>query len=110
MALSYAPLHLVGSSNSATTKLIKFHAQASTFKFPPNHQISQTQHLSSYLFFTAAASGKWRAKVSFFPAFLKKSKDAKTLKEELLDAIAPLDRGADASPEDQERIDQVYLE
>ena len=45
--------------------------------------------------------------MSFFPAFLKKGKDAKTLKEELLEAIAPLDRGADAPPEDQQRIDQV---
>lgn len=29
------------------------------------------------------------------------------LKEELLDAIAPLDRGAEATPEDKERVEQV---
>lgn len=45
--------------------------------------------------------------MSFFPAFLKKGKDAETLKEELLEAIAPLDRGALATPEDQQRVDQV---
>ncbi|KAF8365016.1 hypothetical protein HHK36_032981 [Tetracentron sinense] len=50
---------------------------------------------------------KWRTRVSFFPSFLKKGKDATTLKEELFEAIAPLDRGADATPDDQERIDQL---
>ncbi|KAJ4823280.1 hypothetical protein Tsubulata_028457 [Turnera subulata] len=50
---------------------------------------------------------RWRAKVSFFPAFLNKGKDAKVLKEELLEAIEPLDRGADATPEDQQRVDQI---
>ncbi|CBI23860.3 unnamed protein product, partial [Vitis vinifera] len=55
-------------------------------------------------------SKKWRVGVSFFPAFLKKGKDAKALKEELLDAIAPLDRGADATLEDQQRVDQIASE
>lgn len=52
---------------------------------------------------------KWRAKVSFFPAFLNKGKgkDAKLLKEELLQAIEPLDRGARATIEDQQTVDQV---
>ncbi|KAJ6427644.1 hypothetical protein OIU84_023103 [Salix udensis] len=49
----------------------------------------------------------WRARVSFFPAFLKKGKDAKVLKEELLEAIDPLDRGADAIPEDQQRVNEI---
>ena len=47
--------------------------------------------------------------MSFFPAFLKKGKDAEALKDELLEAIAPLDRGADASPQDQQRVDQVHF-
>ncbi|CAK9151187.1 unnamed protein product [Ilex paraguariensis] len=34
-------------------------------------------------------------------------KDSDTLKQELRDAIAPLVRGAEANPEDQERIDQI---
>jgi len=46
-------------------------------------------------------------RVSFFPAFLTQKRDAKSIKEELLQAIEPLDRGADATPEDQQRIDQV---
>ncbi|KAL6964363.1 putative plastid-lipid-associated protein 4, chloroplastic [Sarracenia purpurea var. burkii] len=50
---------------------------------------------------------KWRTSVSFFPAFLNKAKDSRAIKEELIEAIAPLDRGADATPEDQRRIDQI---
>ncbi|KAI4318497.1 hypothetical protein MLD38_032194 [Melastoma candidum] len=53
---------------------------------------------------------RWRVGVSFFPAFLnrnKKDKDPKVIKEELLDAIGPLDRGAEATPEDQERVDAI---
>ncbi|RAL39571.1 hypothetical protein DM860_003104 [Cuscuta australis] len=52
---------------------------------------------------------KWRTNVSFFSSFLNlySAKDVKAFKEELLEAIAPLDRGADASPEDQDQIEQV---
>ncbi|ONM08373.1 putative plastid-lipid-associated protein 4 chloroplastic [Zea mays] len=60
--------------------------------------------------------GRWRAGISSFP-FLppfftgnKGEKDAEKamrLKEELLDAIAPLDRGAEATPEDKERVEQI---
>ncbi|RWW67111.1 hypothetical protein BHE74_00025463 [Ensete ventricosum] len=57
-----------------------------------------------------AASLRWRAGVSFFPSFLKKkARSPEEIKEELLEAIAPLDRGADATPDDQERIDQVVV-
>lgn len=52
---------------------------------------------------------------SFLPSFFtgskkKEEEDAKkaaTLKEELLAAIAPLDRGAEATPEDKDRVEQV---
>ncbi|EYU35442.1 hypothetical protein MIMGU_mgv1a012236mg [Erythranthe guttata] len=52
---------------------------------------------------------KWRTRVSFFTDFLNKnkSKSADAIKEELLEAIAPLDRGAEATPEDQQTIDQI---
>ncbi|CAL4935493.1 unnamed protein product [Urochloa decumbens] len=59
--------------------------------------------------------GRWRAGVSsfsFLPSFFtgnKGEKDAEKamrLKEELLTAIAPLDRGAEATPEDKERVEQ----
>ncbi|XP_072991502.1 probable plastid-lipid-associated protein 4, chloroplastic [Typha latifolia] len=54
---------------------------------------------------------KWRTRISFFPSFIKKrGKSREQLKEELLDAIAPLDRGAEASPEDKERVDQIARE
>ena len=69
----------------------------------------QTKPITTHKLSSSAPPEKWRARVSFFPAFLSKRKDAKTLKEELLEAIAPLDRGADATFEDQERVDQVGL-
>ncbi|KAH7654755.1 Plastid lipid-associated protein/fibrillin conserved domain-containing protein [Dioscorea alata] len=51
---------------------------------------------------------KWRTSVSFFPSFIgKRGKSKDALKEELFEAIAPLDRGAEASPEDQEMVDQI---
>nr|CAB3493545.1 unnamed protein product [Digitaria exilis] len=59
--------------------------------------------------------GSWRAGVSsfsFLPSFFsgnKGEKDAEKamrLKEELLAAIAPLERGAEATAEDKERVEQ----
>ncbi|KAJ8754885.1 hypothetical protein K2173_015397 [Erythroxylum novogranatense] len=49
------------------------------------------------------------AQFSFFPAFLNKGKNDKALKvkEELLQSISPLDRGAAATPEDQQRVDEI---
>ncbi|XP_047976481.1 probable plastid-lipid-associated protein 4, chloroplastic [Salvia hispanica] len=49
----------------------------------------------------------WRIGVSFFAPFLDRSSEIESLKQQLLDAIAPLDRGADATPEDQQLIDQI---
>ncbi|XP_062214849.1 probable plastid-lipid-associated protein 4, chloroplastic [Phragmites australis] len=59
--------------------------------------------------------GRWRAGVSsffFLPPFLtgkgeKDAEKAERLKEELLAAIVPLDRGVEATPEDKERIEQI---
>ncbi|XP_019171692.1 PREDICTED: probable plastid-lipid-associated protein 4, chloroplastic [Ipomoea nil] len=48
---------------------------------------------------------KWRTRVSF--SFLSRSQDVESLKDELLEAIAPLDRGANATPEDQKLVDQI---
>lgn len=39
--------------------------------------------------------------------FKTNGKDVKSLKEELCDARAPLDRGAEATSEDQERVGEV---
>lgn len=51
-----------------------------------------------------------QAVFSFPPAFLTRNGRAekqKQLKQDLLEAIEPLERGATASPDDQLRIDQV---
>ncbi|KAI7726796.1 hypothetical protein M8C21_004781 [Ambrosia artemisiifolia] len=47
-----------------------------------------------------------RSRVSFLQLFQTKSEDLENLKQELLQIIAPLDRGADATPEQQDRVDQ----
>lgn len=54
-----------------------------------------------------SVSDKWRNRVSFFSGF--STNRVESLKEELFQAIKPLDRGAEASPEDQARVDQVIL-
>ncbi|KAJ8421707.1 hypothetical protein Cgig2_009038 [Carnegiea gigantea] len=71
------------------------------FLSKPIHQIHRELSISGK---NTRISTKTR--VFFFPAFLTQKKDAKAIKEELLQAIEPLDRGADAIPEDQQRIDQ----
>nr|AFK48988.1 unknown [Lotus japonicus] len=105
MALSSLPL--LSPLNTTDTdfhpKLLHFNlpSSSSSSHFPVRFPIYHTSH-------SLAISEKWRAKVSFFPAFLNnKRKDASTIKQELLDAIAPLDRGADATLEDQQTIDQI---
>ncbi|XP_052735708.1 probable plastid-lipid-associated protein 4, chloroplastic isoform X2 [Vigna angularis] len=89
------------STLNTTSSLPHFHApklsSSSHFPITPS-----TTHLP--------LSHKWRAKVSFFPSFLKKRKDAKIIKEELLQAIEPLDRGADATLQDQQAVDQIASE
>ncbi|XP_048128688.1 probable plastid-lipid-associated protein 4, chloroplastic isoform X2 [Rhodamnia argentea] len=54
-----------------------------------------------------AASFASRRGVSSFSGLVTKGEDVRRLKEELLDAIAPLDRGTDATPDDQLRVDQI---
>ncbi|KAL5789830.1 hypothetical protein ACOSQ2_004718 [Xanthoceras sorbifolium] len=54
-----------------------------------------------------AGYGKWRREVSFFQGFSTKRRDVNTLKVDLFQAIAPLDRGAEATPDDQQRVDKI---
>ncbi|XP_020220368.1 probable plastid-lipid-associated protein 4, chloroplastic isoform X2 [Cajanus cajan] len=62
---------------------------------------------TTHLILQVGDSGKWRNMVSFFPGFLTKGKDVQSLKLELFETIAPLDRGAEATPENQQRVDQI---
>lgn len=110
MALSFHSssifLTTTQSQTSSNPNFLSFHHQhapTTTFHYFPASKPT-THKLSA-----PTDTEKWRAKVSFFPAFLNKRKDAKTLKEELLEAIAPLDRGADATAEDQQTVDQVFF-
>lgn len=82
----------------------------SLFSTSSNIQFSTFQNLTNRPLseqYIKKPSSSIKTQVSFFPAFLTKGKDAKTLKLDLLEAIQPLDRGADATPEDQERIEQL---
>uniref|UniRef100_A0A7N0RH08 Plastid lipid-associated protein/fibrillin conserved domain-containing protein n=1 Tax=Kalanchoe fedtschenkoi TaxID=63787 RepID=A0A7N0RH08_KALFE len=113
MALSSSSttLSLAATQTATSSHFTKLHhvqpPTTSLQRHPaPNEHLTNTQ-MQKQLRLRLTSTDKWRAGVSFFPAFLKKGKDAKELKEELLEAIAPLDRGAEATPEDQERIDQL---
>ncbi|MED6206975.1 putative plastid-lipid-associated protein 4, chloroplastic [Stylosanthes scabra] len=84
--------------HSSTPKLLLLHP-------PPSFSSSNFPIIRTA---TTPHTEKWRAQVSFFPAFFKiGTKDANTIKQELLEAIAPLDRGADATPDDQLTVDQI---
>ncbi|XP_024171974.2 probable plastid-lipid-associated protein 4, chloroplastic [Rosa chinensis] len=91
MALSsaWSPTLLTTTQSSSPPKLVHSHSPLTSLTFPSKP--TTTTHT-----IVPALSHKWRARISFFPAFSSKGKDAKTLKVELLDAIASLDRGAGA--------------
>nr|ACJ85069.1 unknown [Medicago truncatula]AFK47135.1 unknown [Medicago truncatula] len=57
----------------------------------------------------AADSAKWRNMVSIFQGFLTggRGNDVESLKVELYETIEPLERGAEATPEDQQRVDKI---
>ncbi|KAL0335197.1 UNVERIFIED_CONTAM: putative plastid-lipid-associated protein 4, chloroplastic [Sesamum radiatum] len=94
-----------GTSSSSLPKLVHSIAAVSFPVNPHNHCLSTTIAATP----PPAAQHKWRTQVSFFTSFLgnNKTKSAEAIKEELLEAIAPLDRGAEATPEDQQKIDQI---
>ncbi|RZC54279.1 hypothetical protein C5167_013136 [Papaver somniferum] len=94
-------------SSSSSNYIFQSLPPTSTLHFPSscNNNLNNKRSLSVTT--TTFSEQKWRTRVSFFPSFMKSGKDSKTIKEELLEAIAPLDRGAEATPEDQERIDKI---
>ncbi|XP_026388277.1 probable plastid-lipid-associated protein 4, chloroplastic isoform X1 [Papaver somniferum] len=97
-------------SSSSSNHVFQSLPPTSTLHFPSscNNNLNNKRSLSVTT--TTFSEQKWRTRVSFFPSFMKSGKDSKTIKEELLEAIAPLDRGAEATPEDQERIDKIARE
>ncbi|KAL3635267.1 putative plastid-lipid-associated protein 4, chloroplastic [Castilleja foliolosa] len=107
MALStFSPTSLTTQSAASLPKLRHPSATPGPVNFradPHNHGLS-TSSPPQY-----ADLRQWRTHVSFFTNFLSsnKTKTAEAIKEELLEAIAPLDRGAEATPEDQLTIDQI---
>lgn len=103
-----AILHLSPSSatlfHNSTTECYTATSPKRRFRFPPNRH-SRDVPLNRSL--ELPISDKWRTGVSFFSPFLDKSSEIESLKQQLLDAIAPLDRGAAATPEDQQLVDQI---
>ncbi|KAK4739665.1 hypothetical protein R3W88_003362 [Solanum pinnatisectum] len=80
----------------------------SSFPANPNLLLSFPRRRSFFDHFTAVNYvPELRARVSLFPFFFTKSEDTESLKQELLEAIALLDRGAEATPEDQKLVDQI---
>ncbi|XP_004485506.1 probable plastid-lipid-associated protein 4, chloroplastic isoform X2 [Cicer arietinum] len=102
MALSSSSLLSGNTHYYSLLKPLHFHSSSSRFPIKPS-----IYHNHNHSHNVAVISEKWRTNVSFFPSFLKKGKDANIIKEELLEAIAQLDRGADATPEDQQTVDQI---
>ncbi|KAM3219620.1 putative plastid-lipid-associated protein 4, chloroplastic [Capsicum chacoense] len=99
-------------SSSSSVKLAEISSSIHSFPANPNLlRSSPRRRRPLFDHFLAvnyvAESFKWRAKVSFFPFFSTKTQDTESLKLELLEAIAPLDRGAEATPEDQKLVDQI---
>ncbi|KAM0950950.1 putative plastid-lipid-associated protein [Dioscorea sansibarensis] len=93
---SHRNLHPFSSSSASCSFYLAWHGPLSSNANALTLSAS-TDHLA-----------KWRTSVSFFPSFIRKrGKSTDALKEELFEAIAPLDRGAEASPEDQEMVDQI---
>ncbi|KAL3635269.1 hypothetical protein CASFOL_019816 [Castilleja foliolosa] len=94
--------------NSATT----FSSSRRLFSSYPNKHSSREFSLplpksTSYQTLDPRQSGKWRIEVSFFSSLLVKHATVEGFKQELLEAIAPLDRGAAATPDEQQRIDRI---
>ncbi|GKB09232.1 probable plastid-lipid-associated protein 4, chloroplastic [Tanacetum coccineum] len=100
MALSSPSTTITTTTNHHLPKLSHPHSSISTITFPAKPTTTNS-HIS------LAPISKWRNNVSFFTSFLNKIKDATSIKEELLDAISKLDRGADATSEDQQAIELI---
>ncbi|XP_059648146.1 probable plastid-lipid-associated protein 4, chloroplastic isoform X2 [Cornus florida] len=93
--------------NSHTSATIITSNPLLSFPRKPQSTTTRIEYIPNNKPFEVSGHQRWRTRVSFFPSFLTKGKDSESLKEELFEAIAPLDRGAEATTEDQERVDQI---
>ncbi|OAY44897.1 probable plastid-lipid-associated protein 4, chloroplastic [Manihot esculenta] len=111
MAITASSAHLKtprSSDELCTSHPSQAYLSSKSLSFTPIHNTQiDISYSNKNKLYAIADSWKWRTKVSFFQGFLVKEKDVKKLKEELLEAIAPLDRGAEASQEVQERVDEI---
>ncbi|XP_042390350.1 probable plastid-lipid-associated protein 4, chloroplastic isoform X4 [Zingiber officinale] len=110
VAMAFAPAPIATPSASIPTprSLFLCHPQLPSPLF--SSRLKETS-VAAPLELSSSASLRWRTGVSFFPSFLnKKARSREEIKEELLAEIAPLDRGAEATDEDKERIDQIACE
>ncbi|CAJ2652188.1 unnamed protein product [Trifolium pratense] len=77
--------------------------------FAPPPPKFNTTHIILPSSSSVANSKKWKNMVSFFQGFSTgggKGRDIQSLKVELYETISPLDRGAEATLEDQQRVDK----
>ncbi|XP_004485513.1 probable plastid-lipid-associated protein 4, chloroplastic [Cicer arietinum] len=93
----------------------------STLTLPFKYRIDSRPSQSNLIFSSArpklniilpssvSNSEKWRNMVSFFQGYLNGGKNnyVQSLKVELYETIEPLDRGAEATSEDQQRVDKI---
>ena len=112
MAVSNFTAATLLNSVVAPKPIVNSQPPLSAIVFPKNglFSVSQPKFNSTHIIEPISDSGKWRNKVSFFAGFfIGNTRDVESLKEQLFETIAPLDRGAEATPENQQRVDQVKI-
>ncbi|QCD76479.1 hypothetical protein DEO72_LG1g98 [Vigna unguiculata] len=95
---------------SNPTVTLSFKCIIDSYPSKPNLLFSSSSRQklkTSHLVLQETDYGKWRNMISFFPGFRTKDRDVGSLKQELYETIAPLDRGAETTLEDQQRVDQI---
>ncbi|KAI0507550.1 hypothetical protein KFK09_013676 [Dendrobium nobile] len=107
------PVTTFPSHLKSHTDLYRLSSPVSFFRhFPPPWNLHNAGNLLAVKYVRELAEPgtvKWRTRVSFLPSS-PKNKSRDDVKQELLKAIAELDRGAEATSEEQERVDQIARE
>ncbi|KAK7302447.1 hypothetical protein RJT34_13337 [Clitoria ternatea] len=108
--ISIAQTHLSMALSTHTATLpFKCLIDSHPSKLNPFFSSSRPKFNTTHIILPVSDPRKWRNinMVSFSPGFLTKERDVESLKMDLYQTIAPLDRGAEATPEDQQRVDQI---